>query len=123
MADRIRGCPVVIGHPPEGALNGTEFIRRVIGAVIYGYVRDDNLMCVARILDANAAEILASGEFDTSPCVTFDANENATIEVNGLPMTVEGTCRLIDHIAVLPPQGGVWSKGGRADPGVVSQGE
>lgn len=115
MADRARGVPLLFLHPPEGVLNSAEFARRVIGSVIFAWPRDDELWCVARVIDEAAASVLAGGEFDTSPAVTFAAGQNATTVVDGERLLVEGVPRLIDHLAICPL--GVWSKG-RAPSGV-----
>jgi hypothetical protein len=116
---RVVGCPVVIGHPAAGVLNGAEFIRRCVGSVIYAWPRDDELWCVARILDENAAAVLEKGEFDTSPSVVFSPDTNATIFVDGERLLVEGEPRLIDHLAICPA--GVWGVGRGAEPGVEVQ--
>jgi hypothetical protein len=122
MCDRVRGVPVVIGHPQAGVLNGTEFIRRCVGNIIFAWPRDGELWCVARILDENAAAILEKGEFDTSPAVVFSPDANATILVDGERLLVEGEPRLIDHLAICPA--GVWGVGRDAAPGVeISQEE
>jgi hypothetical protein len=120
MASRIRGVPLIAFHPPAGVLNSDEFAKRVIGVVIYGYVRGEELWCIARVIDAAAATILDGGEFDTSPSVVFSPDENATIFVDGEKLLVEGEPRLIDHLAICPA--GVWGAGRGAELGVeVSQ--
>jgi hypothetical protein len=55
------GLPVVMEHPDAGMLNSVEFAARAVGMVVYSFVRDSDLMGVARILDAAAIEILKEG--------------------------------------------------------------
>jgi hypothetical protein len=109
MASRIRGVPLLFLHPPGGVLDSDEFAKRVIGVVIYGFIRGEELWCIARVIDAAAAAILDGGEFDTSPAVVFALGENSVIVVDGERMLIESEPRLIDSLAICPQ--GVWSKG------------
>src|SRR4030088_2757047 len=54
MQRRCLGLPVVMEHPDAGILNSAEFAARAVGMVVYSFVRDSDLMGVARILDKSA---------------------------------------------------------------------
>lgn len=113
MADRVRGVPIIFMHPPKGILDGNEFVKRVVGSVIFGWPRGDELWCVGRILDQDAAAVLDGDEFDTSPAVTFGTVDNTVIEIEGDKLLVEGEPQLLDHLALCPR--GVWSRNGAPD--------
>ena len=115
MLDRVRGLPVIVQHPPDQQLNGDELAKRVIGTIIYSYIEGDSLMGVARVIDSDAADMIARHGADTSPAVVFaNGGDNITLDVgDGDVMLVEAEPSLVDHIAVLPgPEGrGVWGQG------------
>ena len=119
MVERVAGLPVIMEHPPVGTLNSHEFAMRAVGACLFGFVRDDELWAVARVLDRQANELMLEG-LDTSPGVQFAPDAGARIEVDGNPLLVEGDPCLLDHIAVC--QVGRWTRDG--PPGIeVTEGE
>jgi hypothetical protein len=113
MQRRCLGLPVVMEHPAAGLLDSAEFGARAVGMIVYSFVRESDLMGVARILDAAAIEILAGGA-DTSPAVQFAPNTGARITIDGKPLLIEGDPMLIDHLAIVSM--GVWTRS--AAPGV-----
>lgn len=115
MCRRIIGVPVIIDHPPGAVLDGPEFNNRVVGVVVLGFVRGDELWAIARIVDKDAAKMIDQGNFDTSPAVIFDPASNETLILpDGEKLPIEGVPALIDHLAIC--ERGVWSKG---DPDAV----
>src|ERR1700731_3628014 len=65
MCARASALPVLIDHPKSGMLDSSEFAARCIGLTVLAYVKDDELWSVARILDARANELLATGAIAT----------------------------------------------------------
>jgi hypothetical protein len=119
MQQRCVGLPVVVGHPALGTLDTKEFLQRVIGVIVFAFVRDQDLMGVMRCLDRDAAAELINGEYDSSPAVVLDGTENAVLEIDGTKLLVEGEPRLIDHLAIC--KSGVWT-GPNDQPGIeISQ--
>ncbi len=113
MQRRCLGLPVVIEHPEGGTLTSLEFAARAVGMIVYSFVRDSDLMGVARILDRPAIELLKEGA-DTSPAVQFAPNTGTRITIDGKPLLIEGVPMLFDHLAITPL--GVWTRQG--PPGV-----
>jgi hypothetical protein len=109
---------VIVDHPESSVLNSQEFARRCIGMIVHAFVRDSDLMGVARILDANAIEGMKQGA-DTSPAVVFSPGTGRTITVDGKPLLIEGVPCLIDSLAICLR--GVWTRDGA--PGVENTNE
>jgi hypothetical protein len=112
MCQRWTGAPVILLHPAAQILDSESFAQRVAGSIVCAFVRDADaeLWAIARILDADAAALLASGDADTSPCVVFPPDAPRTFTLaGGESMLVESDPTLCDHLAVC--QRGVWSKG------------
>ena len=115
---RCAGLPVVIEHPKKTMLDTTDYANRVVGAVSFAYIKDDEVWCLARINDQSAADlIIEAGESDqdnlsTSPAVVFrDASVNTKLTAeDGSIILVEGKPSLLDHLAICAQ--GVWDKGG-----------
>jgi Uncharacterized protein conserved in bacteria (DUF2213) len=111
MQRRVLGLPVLAGHPAGGVLNSQEFAARVIGIVVFSFVRDDALWGVMRVIDRDAAAALADGDYDSSPAVQFSPGANFTADAgDGDRLLVEGDPAAIDHVAVVPR--GVWTRPG-----------
>ena len=108
MCARWAGAPVLISHPRDGVVDTEFFVRTVIGSIVKAFVRDGELLGVARIVDDGAAEMLAAGEADTSPAVVLpeDVTEPVILK-NGQRWLVERPPTLCDHLAIVPR--GVWS--------------
>jgi hypothetical protein len=120
MAMRWAGVPLIVLHPPGGLLDAAAFYDRVIGTIVRAFVDGDELIGVARILDADVAMLLAKYGADTSPSVRFGEGEVEPITLKtGERFLVERDPILCDHLAICPE--GVWSKGDHAEKGV--QGE
>jgi len=113
MCHRVCGLPLIVAHPKEKMLNGDSLAASIVGVLLYGYVQDDSLWGIARIIDERTCELLDAGEFDTSPSVLFDPADNVTVPVNsGDKLLIEGEPALLDHVAIVPK--GVWTRGGEA---------
>lgn len=119
MVDRCAGVPVIYVHPPKSVLNSEEFADRVVGTVMFGYIKNDELWCTARIYDAEVIGLLEENKMSTSPAVVFrDPDANSTMKLeDGTNLLVEGVPTLLDHLAIcgLREDGagvpGVWDKG------------
>jgi colicin import membrane protein len=74
---------------------------------VLGYVRDEELWAVARILDNGANNILASGAYeDTSPAVTFAPGTGARIDIDGKSLLIEPNPMLLDHVSLCAKDAG-----------------
>jgi hypothetical protein len=121
MVERVRGLPIVWRHPIKGMLDTETFASTVVGTITYAWVQGTELWGVARILDADAAALIGSGDFDTSPSAIFVPDANTTITLaDGEKLVVEIEPALIDHLALIANAdgGGVWTKGDRNNTGV-----
>ncbi|MEJ0093149.1 MAG: DUF2213 domain-containing protein [Methylocella sp.] len=122
MRRRVLGLPVVIEHPADNALTSRFFGERSVGMVVHSFVRNDELWGVARVLDSTACSMIAGGMFDTSPGVLLEPGASATVDIDGIPMIVEGEPLLIDHLALVytgAGNHGVWTRSnGENGPGV-----
>src|ERR1700731_1622319 len=115
MVARAVGLPVLIDHPIDGMLTSTEFASRCVGITTFAFVRGDDLMAIARILDAGANALLATGEIDdTSPACVFERGSGQRIDVDGKLLFIEPDPVLLDHICLTAR--GVWRRDG--SPGV-----
>lgn len=65
------------------------------------------MWAVARVYDAEAAEIMATRQLSTSPTVKFSEVAQSII-VDGQPLLVEPSPELLDHVAIC--EQGVWDK-------------
>ncbi|MDE2102510.1 MAG: NUDIX domain-containing protein [Patescibacteria group bacterium] len=118
MIDRCSGVPVIFEHPKGSALNSDEFKDRVVGTVMFGYVRDSELWCVTRIYDDEVIGLLEEEKMSTSPAVVFAPEANKTLRLeDGEKLLVEGDPKLLDHLAICVQ--GVWDKG--AEPVGIEQ--
>ncbi|VFS56134.1 Uncharacterised protein [Raoultella planticola] len=67
---RVAGVPLIWLHPKKERLIGDEFSKRVIGTLTNAWVADKGeVWAVARVYDAEAAEIMATRQLSTSPTV------------------------------------------------------
>jgi hypothetical protein len=118
MQQRCVGLPVVVGHPADGTLDTKEFLQRVIGIVVHTFIPGgelDSLWGVMRVLDRSAAAELINGDYDSSPAVVLNGDENVVPDLDGERLLVEGEPKLIDHVAIC--RKGVWTAPGDV-PGV-----
>ncbi|HID1023237.1 TPA: NUDIX hydrolase [Klebsiella michiganensis] len=105
---RVAGVPLIWLHPEKRTLDSDEFSRRVIGTLTNAWVADKGeVWAVARVYDAEAAEIMATRQLSTSPTVKFSEVAQSII-VDGQPLLVEPSPELLDHVAIC--EQGVWDK-------------
>lgn len=106
---RVAGVPLIWLHPEKNKLDSDEFARRVIGTLTNAWVADNGeVWAIARVYDAEAAEIMATKQLSTSPTVTFSEVPDSIINVDGQPLLVEPSPQLLDHVAIC--EQGVWDK-------------
>ncbi|CAM6003669.1 unnamed protein product [Sphagnum balticum] len=112
MIARCQGLPVIWEHPKKATLDSREFTNRIIGTILYPYIKGDELWGIARVYDQEAIDDLTENQLDTSPTVLFNAcsDENKSVKLeDGSSILLEGKPNLMDHVAICP--NGVWSKG------------
>lgn len=110
--ERCNGLPLVFEHPEGSILNTEEYRNRSIGNVVLPYIKNDEVWGIAKVLDADAAELMQKSHVSTSPAVVFrDAGSTETIELDGKTVLIEGDPSLLDHLAIC--EEGVWDKGGK----------
>lgn len=106
---RVAGVPLIWLHPEKNKLDSDEFAKRVIGTLTNSWVADNGeVWAVARVYDAEAAEIMATRQLSTSPTVTYSEAQDSIIKIDGQPLLVEGSPVLLDHVAIC--EQGVWDK-------------
>lgn len=106
---RVAGVPLIWLHPEKNKLDSDEFAKRVIGTLTNSWVADNGeVWAVARVYDAEAAEIMATRQLSTSPTVTYSESQDSIIKIDGQPLLVEGSPVLLDHVAIC--EQGVWDK-------------
>lgn len=106
---RVAGLPLIWLHPEKNTLDSDEFAKRVIGTLTNAWVADKGeVWAVARVYDAEVAEIMATRQLSTSPTVRFFEVPDSIIEIDGQPLLVEPSPELLDHVAIC--EQGVWDK-------------
>lgn len=106
---RVAGVPLIWLHPEKNKLDSDEFAKRVIGTLTNSWVADNGeVWAIARVYDAEAAEIMATRQLSTSPTVTYSESQDSIIKIDGQPLLVEGSPVLLDHVAIC--EKGVWDK-------------
>lgn len=108
---RCNGLPVIFMHPEKGLLDSTEFSERIVGAVLYPYIRDNEVWGIAKIYDDAAIAIMKDGPMSTSPSVVTSGDAKLVL-ADGQECLVEGKPKIVDHLAIC--EVGVWDKGGPA---------
>ncbi|MDW3573141.1 NUDIX domain-containing protein [Enterobacter asburiae] len=105
---RVAGVPLIWLPPKKRTLDSDEFAKRVIGTLTNAWLADKGeVWAVARVYDAEAAEIMATRQLSTSPTVKF-SEVAQSINVDGQPLLVEPSPELLDHVAIC--EQGVWDK-------------
>lgn len=110
---RCNGLPVILEHPEKSTLDSKEFDKRVVGTVLFPYIKGDEVWAIARIYDEATATLMSQEQLSTSPSVVFrnPSLENTTATLDGgQKLLIEGTPILLDHIAIC--EVGVWDKRG-----------
>ena len=122
---RSSGLPVIWVHPPKAVLDSKEFGERVIGTILYPYIKGDEVWGIAKILDDTAAQWMRDNTLSTSPGVVLGNPSSPDVRLkdeDGRTILIEGKPALLDHLAVCgmteSPNGdiegipGVWDKMG-----------
>lgn len=108
---RCQGLPVIWEHTEEKTLATKEYKEKTIGSVMLPYIQGDEVWCIARVQDGDAADLMQTEQLSTSPSVIVSDVNDSTISLDsGKTMLLEGKPRLLDHLAVC--ETGVWDKGG-----------
>lgn len=111
FVQRCNGLPVIFLHPGSQILDTDEYRNRAIGTIVLPYVKDDEVWGIAKIFDADAAELMQSTHASTSPAVVFrDAGSTESVDLDGSQVLIEGKPSYLDHLAIC--EEGVWDKGG-----------
>ncbi len=108
---RCAGLPVIFEHPDGKGLDAKEFSQRAIGTIVLPYVKGDEVWGIAKIFDADAAELMQHSYRSTSPGVTPPAGSQSIPLESGAQVLAEGLPRILDHLAIC--QAGVWDKNGQ----------
>ena len=107
---RCAGLTVAWEHPESGTLNSQEYSDRTIGAVMFAFIKGDDVHGIAKIHDMPAAQAMMDEQLSTSPGVVLRSVDNKVEFEDGSILLIEDTPMLLDHIAIVP--NGVWDKGG-----------
>jgi hypothetical protein len=110
---RCAGLPVIFGHPERSGLNQEEWRQRAIGTIVLPYLKGDEVWGVAKIYDADAAELMQTTHRSTSPGVTPPKGASPVTLNDGTKVLAEPLPAVLDHLAVC--QAGVWDKDGPPD--------
>jgi 8-oxo-dGTP pyrophosphatase MutT (NUDIX family) len=113
---RCNGLIVIWEHPEATIVDSAEFANRIVGTVFLPYVpadKPEEVWAVVKMYDDAAINELATHPYSTSPSVTLRKTANATRELDGETLLIEGIPALVDHIALCSH--GVWDKGGPPD--------
>lgn len=107
---RCNGLPVIWEHPKKATLTSEEFANRIVGTILFPYIKGDEVWGIAKIYDEEVIKELLKGDLSTSPAVVLRDVESSSITLaDGSTILVEGRPTLLDHIAICSL--GVWDKG------------
>jgi hypothetical protein len=120
--DRCNGLPVIFEHPDGKGLDTKEFRDRSAGSILLPYIKGDEVWGIARIHDADVADLMRSTHTSTSPAVVFRRGDgNKTLQADqvnelvgepllekGEHLLIEGIPSYLDHLAIC--REGVWDK-------------
>jgi 8-oxo-dGTP pyrophosphatase MutT (NUDIX family) len=104
---RCNGLSVIWEHPKKRLLNSREFSKRIIGAVMLPFIRDDEVWGIARIYDEESIRELSSRQWSTSPGVRLQMSFPTKLS-DGSRLLIEGKAAVLDHVAIC--EQGVWDK-------------
>ena len=110
FVERCAGLAVIFEHPKNSGLNSEEYRERTIGSIVLPYVKGDEVWGVAKIFDADAAELMQNRFRSTSPGVTPPQGAEAIPLESGHKVLDEPLPKILDHLAIC--ELGVWDKGG-----------
>lgn len=110
FVQRCNGLTVVFQHPETGGVDSQKYREDAIGAIVLPYVEGDEVWGIAKIFDADSAEMMKKLVCSTSPGVTPPAGSTTLTLESGAQVLDEGLPRILDHLAVC--ELGVWDKGG-----------
>jgi hypothetical protein len=117
---RCNGLPLIFEHPKKSLLDTEEYRNRAIGTVILPYIKSDEVWGIAKVYDADAAQLMQTTHISTSPAVKVNAADSESYDLNdGKTLLIEGKPAYLDHLAICAA--GVWDKGG--EPTGVNTGE
>jgi hypothetical protein len=110
FVSRVAGLPLIWEHPEAHKLDSEEFANRVIGSLMFGYIKDQEVWGIARVYDDLAIKLMSDGQLSTSPLVVFGPTDgNKTRIINDDELLIEGLPSTFCHLAVCAE--GVWDKG------------
>jgi hypothetical protein len=110
---RCNGLTVTFGHPERAGLNDQEYQDRAIGSIVLPYRKGDEVRGVAKIFNADAADVMQTSHRSTSPGVTPPKGSEAIVLKDGTKVLAEGLPLILDHLAIC--EAGVWDKDGPPD--------
>lgn len=110
---RCNGLIVIWEHPEGTIVDSQEFADRIVGTTFLPYVKGDEVWAITKMYDDAAIHELETNPYSTSPSVTLRKGSNATKDLDGEQLLIEGVPALIDHVALC--RNGVWDKGGPPD--------
>src|SRR6202041_422307 len=99
-------------------LSSQEFGDRIIGSTMLGFLRGEDVWCIARLYDEEAIRLMEKDQLSTSPGVVFRPSDgNVVGKTNdGDTILIEGRPSVLSHLAICTQ--GVWDKS-RAPSGVA----
>lgn len=113
---RCNGLIVIWEHPEGTIVDSQEFADRIVGTVFLPYVpadKPEEVWAIVKMYDDAAILELETNPYSTSPSVTLRKGSNATKDLDGEQLLIEGVPALVDHVALCAH--GVWDKGGPPD--------
>jgi hypothetical protein len=114
MCQRVCGLPLIAEHPLSATLDGPAFYQRIVGILVFGFPEGSDLMGIARVIDEQAAAIIESGNWDTSPSVAFELGQNLKLKAGDDTVLIEENPAQLDHLALVNTEDGrrrgVWNR-------------
>jgi 8-oxo-dGTP pyrophosphatase MutT (NUDIX family) len=104
--ERCNGLQLLWQHATEELADGNTLARQAIGTTVAPYVKQQEVWGVAKVLNLDAAQTMATGAYSTSPSFITQIDSRATS--GGIDFTVEGQPIHLDHLGIVDM--GVWDK-------------